>query len=390
MKHSYVDEAVAWLEKANADLEPELMTAADARRAMTTFARAEKLAAFGRTILARKIDDADEVARATGTSVGKAKATVETARALRDAGEVQDAFAGGDISLDQATEIARAEVASPGSATELLKTAATRPFQALRDDARKVVLEAEQKRGLAERQRHARSARSHIDELGMVTINLRFEPHIGTPIVNRAEAEAARLNRTAKCDGDQEPFERHLADAYAGIFSGSSIKPHSSRPELVVVVSHEVATRGWTDVRNGEVCKIPGVGPIAPKVARDLAADAFLTGVVLDGTDLRAIKRWTRSIPVEVRLALELGEPPHFDGMRCVDCGKRFRPEKDHVEPHCRGNPASIENMEPRCWGCHRAKTEKDRKAGKLTPAPPDSGESCQARGPSRGPPKHT
>lgn len=157
----------------------------------------------------------------------------------------------------------------------MLKTAATRPFQALRDDARKVVLEAEQKRGLAERQRHARSARSHIDELGMVTINLRFEPHIGTPIVNRAEAEAARLNRTAKCDGNQEPFERHLADAYAGIFSGSSIKPHSSRPELVVVVSHEVATRGWTDVGNGEVCKIPSVGPIAPKVARDLAADAL-------------------------------------------------------------------------------------------------------------------
>jgi hypothetical protein len=118
-----------------------------------------------------------------------------------------------------------------------------------------VVLEAEQKRGLAERQREARSARSHVDELGMTNIHLRFEPHVGTPIVKRAEAEASRLYKAAKKDGKQETFERHLADAYAKVFSGSSVKPHSSRPELVVLVSHEVVKRGWKDVEDGEHCK---------------------------------------------------------------------------------------------------------------------------------------
>ncbi|MGI8519640.1 MAG: HNH endonuclease signature motif containing protein [Actinomycetota bacterium] len=64
--------------------------------------------------------------------------------------------------------------------------------------------------------------------------------------------------------------------------------------------------------------------------------------------------------------------------MKCSDCGKRFRTENDHLEPHCGGGPASCDNLEPRCWSCHRDKTERDRRAGKLTPRDPDEG---------RGPP---
>jgi hypothetical protein len=138
-----------------------------------------------------------------------------------------------------------------------------------------------------------------------------------------------------------------------------------------VLVSHEVAKRGWKDVREGEVCKIPGVGPVGPRVAREIARDAFLNGVFYDGADLRHLRRWTRKTPIEVLIALELGEPPDFDGVSCVDCGNRFRTEKDHVEPHCGGNPASIDNLTPRCWSCHKTKTERDRKAGKLTPPEP-------------------
>jgi 5-methylcytosine-specific restriction endonuclease McrA len=115
------------------------------------------------------------------------------------------------------------------------------------------------------------------------------------------------------------------------------------------------------------VCKIPGVGPVAPSVARSLAADAFLSGVFYDGKDLRHMRRWTRNIPVEVKIALQLGAPPDFDGVRCVDCGNRFRNENDHVEPHVIGGPASTDNLKPRCWPCHQAKTARDRKAGKLT-----------------------
>ncbi|MGH2756095.1 MAG: HNH endonuclease [Actinomycetota bacterium] len=371
MERGHIAEAIVWAEKGNADLEPDLMATEDARELMAEYARLEKLAAYGRTALARKLDDAQELAKVTGTSVGKVRATVETAKALKDADVIQDAFAGGAISLDQATEIARAEVARPGSAGELLKTAEKRSFQILREKARTVILEAEQHRGLAERQREARSARSYSDELGMMNIHLKLKPHVGTPIVNRAETEAARLFKAAKKHGKQEPFERHLADAYAMIFSGSSVKPHSSRPELVVLVSHEVVKRGWNDVKDGEVCKIPGVGPVSPKDAREIAQDAFLNGVFYDGRDLRHFARWTKHRPIEVAVALELGDPPEFDGVTCVDCGNRFRTEFDHVEPRAARGPTSTGNLDPRCWPCHQSKTKRDRKAGKFKPPDP-------------------
>jgi HNH endonuclease len=372
MEVSLIDEAATYLEKANGDLEPELLTSESARELLAAYARVERLAAFGKTVLARKLDDAREVARVTGTSMGKAKATVDTGKALRAADEVCDAFASGELSLDQTAEIVRAEQARQGSGVGLMRTAKEESFHVLRERARKVVLEAEQHRGLGQRQRDARAARSHTDELGMVNVNLRLEPHVGTSIVNRAEAEAARLYRKAKQEGCAESFERHLADAYAGMLSGNGKGP-SRRPELVVLVSHEVVKRGWKDVREGEICKIPGVGPVAPEAAREIGQDALLTGVFYDRKDLRNVKRWTRNIPVDVLLALELGDPPEFDGIRCSDCGNRFRNQNDHVEPHVAFGPASLENLEPRCWSCHRAKTEQDRKAGKLRRGPPAS-----------------
>jgi 5-methylcytosine-specific restriction endonuclease McrA len=201
----------------------------------------------------------------------------------------------------------------------------------------------------------------------MVRVELTFEPQVGTPIVRRAEAEAARRARQARKQERAEPFERHLADAYAALLAGQ-IRGRVRRPELVVLVSHGIAARGWREVREGEVCKIPKIGPVSPEVARDIAADAFLTGVFYDGKDLRHMRRWTRNTPVEVLLALELGEPPRFEGIRCADCGNRFGTQIDPVEPHCALGPASTDNLEPRCWSCHQAKTARDRKAGKLRP----------------------
>ena len=370
MRTELLDEAIELLEKANADLEPELVSAPLARKLLCAYARAENLAAFGVAALAPKLADAPELARVTGTSLGKAQAVVATGRVLKASDELNTAFEHGEVSLDQAAEIAAAEDSAPGSAGELVATARDKPFHALKDKARTTKLEAEQHKDLAARQRAARCARSYGDGLGMVHIHVALEPHVGAPIVARAEAEAARRARTAKATRVNEPFERHLADAYGALLAGSHAR-RSRRPELVVLVSHEVAKRGWTDVRPGEVCKIPGIGPVSPEVAKDIASDAFLSGVLFDGKDLRQLRRWSRSIPVEVAVALELGEPPSFDGVVCVDCGNRFRTEFDHVHPHVAHGPASTGNLKPRCWRCHQDKTKRDRRAGRLSSGEP-------------------
>jgi 5-methylcytosine-specific restriction endonuclease McrA len=198
--------------------------------------------------------------------------------------------------------------------------------------------------------------------------------------VDRLEAEARRL---ARASGNQEPFGAYLADAFASLFDHPA-SGKGSKAEVVVVVSHEVAQRGWTTVEAGELCQIPGIGPIDPQVARDIARDAFLTGVVCDGKDLRQMRRWTRHIPIEIHLALRLGDPPDFDGPRCVDCGNRFRIEHDHDHPHVEDGPTSLANLLDRCHPCHVAKTKHDRErrrrrrpataAAHQDRAPPDTG----------------
>ncbi len=367
---SFADQAAEFLDKANANLQPELLASEDARALLEVYARAGRLAAFGIASLSRKLDDAAALAQVTGTSFGKAKATVATGKALAESEELGAALQHGDISLDQAAEIASAEQSCPGAAPGLIEVASKEAFHVLREKARKVKLEAEATRDLFARQKAARSSRTSTDELGMIHIDLRFEPHVGAPIMARAEAHAARLARRARAEGKEpEPFACYLADAYAEMLSeGNTVKGSSTRPDLVVLVGHEVIKRGWTDVREGEVCKIPGIGPISPAAAKAIAQDAFLTGVFYDGKDLRNICRYTRHIPIEVRLALELGPPPGFDGVRCVVCGNRLKNQIDHIEPRAANGPTSNANLGPLCRDCHDKKTEEDRRAGKLKP----------------------
>ena len=103
---------------------------------------------------------------------------------------------------------------------------------------------------------------------------------------------------------------------------------------------------------------------MAPQVAKEIAADAFLTGVFYDGIDLRQFKRWSRDIPVQVGVALELGPGPEFDGILCADCGNRFRTQFDHVRPCFAGGFTANDNLKPWCWRCHQAKTA--RKGGRV------------------------
>jgi hypothetical protein len=54
--------AITALEKPNANLDPDLLGVEGARDLLATYARAEKLAGFGKTVLARRLADATEVA----------------------------------------------------------------------------------------------------------------------------------------------------------------------------------------------------------------------------------------------------------------------------------------------------------------------------------------
>ena len=62
---------------------------------------------------------------------------------------------------------------------------------------------------------------------------------------------------------------------------------------------------------------------------------------------------------------------PEFTGRACVDCGRRWGLDYDHVDPVANRGPTSYDNLQARCWPCHHHKTERDRKAGLLGPHAP-------------------
>jgi hypothetical protein len=98
----------------------------------------------------------------------------------------------------------------------------------------------------------------------------------------------------------------------------------------------------------------------------DAMRDAFVKGVLHDGTKIDTVAHYGRHINAEIRTALELGEPPDFDGVVCCEpgCGRRFGLEFDHVDPRANHGETSLENLAPRCRPHHRDKSERDRQRG--------------------------
>ena len=118
-------------------------------------------------------------------------------------------------------------------------------------------------------------------------------------------------------------------------------------------MDHAALARGH--VTGGEVCEIPGVGPIPVAAARRLASDAILTAVVTDGTDVTAVAHLGRTIPARLRTAVEARDPT------CVvpGCDVRVGLEIDHRIPVTDGGPTALDNLAKLCRWHHYLKTHR-------------------------------
>ncbi|MGH8975446.1 MAG: DUF222 domain-containing protein, partial [Acidimicrobiia bacterium] len=284
--------------------------------------------------------------------------------------DTRAAATAGEVSLAQATELARTEAECPGSEAELLPIARTGSLRDLRDRATKTRLEAIDPGDLHRRQHQARTFRHWRTRLGMVGFEGQLPPEVGLPLVHRLDAETDRLQRQAKRDGRREQWDAHAADAFVKLASGAG-QGRAHRADLVVVCDLRALRRGHA--HPGEPVHLLGGGPIPVSLVRELAGDAFLKAVLHDGVDLHTVKHFGRHIRAEVRTALELGRPPDFEGLTCSDanCDRRHHLEIDHKNPNANWGPNAYDNFQALCWPHHRAKTTRDRHAGLLGPREP-------------------
>lgn len=378
-----------------------LLSGSDCAEVAEELARVEKTCAAVRAMAAaraanwgayraRGFGDADEwMAGITGSTRQQAKSELETGERLPGCPETKDAALGGDLSLGQAGEIARTEQAKPGSEGDLVRKAKTSTRQQLTDACRKRRQEGVDRDELARKQRSLRAVRTWTDGDGMVCGQFRLEPVVGVPLVKRIQDEADRLHRQARRSGSTEPWAAHAADALASLVGmglggeggsragegagggggpgeggGGSVPAKNSRKtraDVVFVVDMRTYRHGQHDET---VCHVMGGGPVAPDVVREMAKDAFLKVVFHDGVNIHTVTHVGRYIPAELRTALEMGDPPDFEGIACTGCGRKFHLQWDHLEPVCAGGVTSYANEDPKCWDCHAKKCEQERAAG--------------------------
>ena len=207
---------------------------------------------------------------------------------------------------------------------------------------------------------------------GAVRFDARLTPDEGAKLLASVEAETDRLMAASRKAGVDEPRKAFSADALVGLACGRSVsagasgsaspggatsEPTATRPAggpsavVHVRVDHAALVRGHVDA--GELCEIPGIGPIPVEVARRLAADAYLHVLVTDGVDVTAVARGGRTIPAALRVALTERDPV------CVvpGCDTRDHLEIDHLLPFADGGEASMANLARLCHWHHYLKT---------------------------------
>ena len=357
------DEFVAALR----EIEPATYTGAQCARIVEQLARVERVCTAVRTAAAKRAVDcgahreqgftnaSEWLGRAVGTTSTEAERSLKTIEQLDDFAVTLDAVRNGDVSLQQAHEIAHTASACPGTEEEMLERAKSQSLHRLRDDGRRKRLSAVDPDELYRRQRNARHHRHWRDETGMVRYSGALPPDVGVPLMNRLDVETDRQWRKARRDGgEMEPRERYAADAFVQRMEGNG-KRHATRADVVYVC----------DVTTGD-SHIVGGGPVPSSVVREAAREGFIKAVLHDGTKVDTIVHYGQHIPAALRTVIELGDPPEFDGVTCVDCSQPFRFEWDHDNPRANGGLTMRSNFRPRCRPCHQIKTEQDRLAGLL------------------------
>lgn len=366
-----VDRAIVALKEAVARLDPEVLEGAGALRLVEKFAEAERVAAAGKALAAKRVADsgawrrsgaksaAHWMANKTGTSVGAALGTLETAARLPELPKTEKALRAGKLSEAQAKEIASAAAACPSSEGQLLAVAKKEGMATLKERCARVKAAAFPDESERYARIHRRRRLRHwSDPDGAFRLEALLTPDCGATVLAALEPYRERIFSDARKQGRKEPYEAYLADALVELAADRRARDGNgarTQPGTLVhvFVDHKALVRGRT--RNGEVCEIAGVGPVPVATARALASDAYLKILVSDGTDIKAVSHPGRTIPARLRTAVIARAPK----CEVVGCEVRHHLQIDHIVPREEHGPTRLDNLQRLCPHHHYLKTHK-------------------------------
>ncbi len=332
-------------------------------------------------------DETDWLARTTGVSKQVAKDQLDTQKRLEDLPVLRDAQQKGQLSEQQAVLVARAGAADPSRQQQLLGAAKREDLKGLRETCDRVIAGADRDAAATHaRVRRDRGVRfwAHQDGTHCLLAKGTAEDMaiIRSRVTNHADAILEQAGKT----GRREPTEAYRFDALLTMAKAESstgdteVRVVPPKRDVLIHIDWSAARRGHAVA--GERCEIAGVGPVPVEVALDFDADPFIKAVIRDGTDIRTVVHYGRSVPAALRTALEAR-----GRVCCVPgCSNDAHLQIDHaLVDHADGGPLALWNTQWLCSHHHRRKTN-----GRLhidlpppTPAPAPIRGPAPATGPS-------
>ena len=240
-------------------LEIGLFSGAAAARVTELFARGQRLCETGKAVAARRASECSVPERSgarspeawlagiSGTDLRSAQASLTTAEQMDAAPELAEACLNGDLSTDQAAEIADATKADPASAGRLIQQAKNRTLKGLREDCRAV--------------RNQRGSRQ--DDQGRLAVihrNRHFRTWVDRDGTGRGSFSMTPDN-LARLRAQMHPYEKAAFDR--GRQAGGREEPDRYALDALMDMAGAASEHG-SEFASPECCRRPSSGSSNP------------------------------------------------------------------------------------------------------------------------------
>lgn len=347
------------------ELEPGVYSGDDARALLDVVSRVKRLASAAETLLAARVAEtkawregsndrsaAHWLARRSGITIAEARAKLETAEKLDDLPATAEALRAGRLSDQQAREVVAGAMADPTAEDLLLETAADDSLKELRDESRRAQA-TDDEEGRQRRQHERRALRMRLDSDGSWHLSFRGTAFAGAKIQAALRPFTDAAFKQARREGRDEPLAAYAADGFVAMAQAAAAgdgvaRPTRSNVKIIIRVDAAALRRG--EVEPGEVCEIPGVGPVPVATARSLLGEAALAVVITDGVDIKNVTHLKRRTTAHQRTALE------FWGIRCdvKGCDSTDFVDVHHTFQWVRSHHTRLDELRTPCKFHHR------------------------------------
>ncbi len=354
-------------------LDPEALEASESLEVLRLFGRVERLAAAGKVLCSRRVAESQAwfgaghrspahlVAEVSGTSVRHAVDLLEAAEAMRSLPATEEKFRSGSLTEGEVIEVASAAVLDPTSEAELLELAETENYLELQRAAARVRAAATDEVERHRRAHRRRHFRHWVDGEGSFRFSGSLTPEAGAELMaamephrqaiarRRAEADRGRKRRRDSDGAVAADALVEMARCSAGTQPAGPLRPTTAM--IHVRVDHAALVRGRTE--RGEVCEVPGAGPVTVDWVQALVPDAVVAALEVDDGEVLKVVHLGRSIPARVKTALSERDRV------CVvpGCSVDKDLEIDHIRAVAEGGRTLLANLCRLCWFHHYLKT---------------------------------